>query len=385
MNIMTVVIIYIIIGAIVGLVCSILFFRMDQGWKKVLTVLFGTTSSGGLFIALNKLCSVESGNLRNFLLAIMLISVVVSALVTFIKLCSLLKNQDGANIIRVLDIILGQKDFMQNYYTTRKREIDRKLNLDEINQKNHQLTSRESGLRIYEEELNQRKANIEDQIKQGVFLNLPERQKIPLTNRFLNEFPEYVELYAKYISDMRMHTQDFVCRLKESENNEEKKLLLDAFFLGICTFTIVDLFQENGTNKIRVHFRKLDDNEEYVKLVATTGSNASNKDLTPIPIDRANMINQSYRNRASMIKSLNIQYHFETANEQVWNEYLTYTFGDLFYNDHPFLSFGISVKNKARFEDLFYFLNFCKIEYILQESIDKVAGTCDIINIILGN
>ena len=145
-------------------------------------------------------------------------------------------------------------------------------------------------MRIYEEELNQRKANIEDQIKQGVFLNLPERQKIPLTNRFLNEFPEYVELYAKYISDMRMHTQDFVCRLKESENNEEKKLLLDAFFLGICTFTIVDLFQENGTNKIRVHFRKLDDNEEYVKLVATTGSNASNKDLTPIPIDRANMI-----------------------------------------------------------------------------------------------
>ena len=82
---------------------------------------FRTTSSGGLFIALNKLCSVESGNLRNFLLAIMLISVVVSALVTFIKLCSLLKNQDGANIIRVLDIILGQKDFMQNYYTTRKR------------------------------------------------------------------------------------------------------------------------------------------------------------------------------------------------------------------------------------------------------------------------
>lgn len=385
MNVITVVVVYMIIGAIVGLVCSLLFFRMDQGWKKVLTFLLGTTSSGGLFIALNNLCDVESGNLKNFLLAIMLISVVVSAFGTFVKLCSLLKNQDGANVIRVLDIILGQKDFIEKYYETRRREIDAKLNLDEINQKNQQLESKETGLRAYEEELNQRQKNIENQIKQGVFINLPERQRIPITNRLLNDFPEYVEFYAKYISHIRIHTQDFVERLEKSDNNEEKHLLLDAFFLGICTFTIVDLFQENGTNKIRVHFRKLDDQEEYVKLVATTGITASEKDLTPIPIAKANMINQSYRNRASMIKSLNIQYHFETANEQVWNEYLTYTFGDLFYNSHPFLSFGISVKNKARFESMFYFLNFCKIEYILQESIDKIATTCDIINIISEN
>ena len=382
MNTVTVVIIYLIIGAMVGLVCSLLFFRMEQGWKKVLTFLLGTGSSGGLFLTLNNLCGIEDYDSKNFLLALMLISVSVSALLTFIKLCSLLKEQDGANIIRVLDIILGQKDFIVEYYKTRRREIDTKLNLDEIIQKNQRLENKENGLRVYEEELNQRQKNIENQIEKGVFLNLPERQKIPMTNHLLNDFPEYVEFYAKYISHIRIHTQDFVERLEKSNDNEEKRILLDAFFLGICTFTIVDLFHENGTNKIRVHFRKLDSKEEYVKLVAATGMIASEKDLTPIPIAKANMINQSYRNRASMIKSLNIQYHFETANEQIWNEYLTYTFGELFNNGHPFLSFGISVKNKAKFENMFYFLNFCRIEYILQESIDKIATKCDIINII---
>lgn len=378
-------IIYIIIGGVIGLVFSLLFFRMDEGWKKIGTFIFGAGSSGGIFVFLNWVCDITDKNMKNNLLAVMLMCVVILAAISFKILCGLLKGQDGNNVIRVLDIVLGQKDFMENYYATRKREIDSKLNLDEIEEKSHKLESREKDLINFEDELKKREKYLDMQIQNGIYLNLPERQKIPVTSQFLLEFPEYVETYSKYINHIRKHTQEFECELKErGVSSERRKILLEAYFLGICTFTIADIFQGLGSNKIRVHFRILDEQEEYIKLVATTGRIASAKELTPIPLGKANMISQSYKNRTSMIKSLNIQYHFGTNNEQVWNEYLTYTFDDLLYKGYPFLSFGISVKNKDKYENLFYFLNFCKIEYILQESIDKIRISCDIINIISG-
>lgn len=384
MGIAVVYIIYLIIGGVLGAIFSLLFFRMDEGWKKAGTFIFGLGSSGGVFVSLNVLCSVSDKDTKNYLMAVMLISVVVAAAFTFNILCGLLKNQNGANIIRVLDIILGQKDFMENYYITRKKEIDAKLNLEEIEKKNHQLENKERGLLGFEEELKRREKELENQIQRGIFIDLPEKQKIPVTSHFLVEFPEYVEAYSRYISDMRMHTKEFANKLKEGNISiGEKKILLEAYFLGICTYTITDIFEGNGSNKIRAHFRILDKQNEYIKLVATTGVRASAKELTPIPVKKANMISQSYKNRASMIKSLNIGYHFETNNEKVWNEYLTYTFDSLLYKDLPFLSFGVSVKNKEKFENLLYFLNFCKIEYILQESIEKIMAECDIIDIII--
>lgn len=377
--------IYIIVGGIIGLIFSLLFFRMDEGWKKIGTYVFGAGSSGGVFIALNFMCGISNKSISNRLLLLMLVSLVVSAIISFSKLCGLLKDQDGYNIIRVLDIVMGQKDYMKVYYETRKKEIDAKLNFEEIMRKNEELEKKEKKLIYFEEDLNERKKNLDNQLENGIYLSLPERQKVPVTHTFLTEFPDYTEIYANYILHIRLHTQDFCSRLENCRDKNQQKDVLDGYFYGICTYTISDIFSGNGSNKIRVHFRRLDKKEEYVKLVATTGIQVSAKDLTPIPLLKANMITQSFKNKASMIKSLNSKYHFETKNEFVWNEYLTYTFNDLSYRGYPFLAFGISVKNKEKFETLFYFLNFCKIETILQESIDKIGEKCDIINIITGD
>ena len=103
-------IIYIMSGIILGGAFSLLFFRMDEGWKKIGTTLFGLGSSGGSYCILNEACGIEAKDMKIYLLAILLFSVTVSAIAIFCKLCSLLKNQDGENKIRILDIVLGQKN-----------------------------------------------------------------------------------------------------------------------------------------------------------------------------------------------------------------------------------------------------------------------------------
>ena len=257
------------------------------------------------------------------------------------------------------------------------------MNLKEIKQKNKELKIKEKSIKKYEDEVCRNKQKLKMQIEQGLYLKLPEDKKIPITNEFIAEVPEYVESFAAFINDIRNHTEEFIKELKATKDDtREQKVKLEAYFLGVCTYTITHLFQWNGSNRVRVHFRTLTDEEEYIKLVATTGIEASNKDLTPIPISKANMITRSYEIRSSLIKSLNMEYHYETANENTWEEYLTYTFDNLIYKQHPFLSFGISVKNKRHFTNLFYFLNFCKIEYVLQENLDKIANQCDIINVL---
>ena len=94
------------------------------------------------------------------------------------------------------------------------------------------------------------------------------------------------------------------------------------------------------------------------------------------------MIRQSYNNQTSLIKSLNIQYDERGTHRKVWEDYMTLTFCDIKKDGNPFISMGISVKNKEKFKHLLYFLNFYKIENFLQDrlkEIDKVYHIVDTI------
>ena len=135
-----------------------------------------------------------------------------------------------------------------------------------------------------------------------------------------------------------------------------------------------------SSKNVRIHFRILE-GDKYVKFVAKIGKNLYEEDLTPMSLTKG-MIRQSYNNQTSLIKSLNIEYEERGTHRKIWEDYMTLTFCDIKKDGYPFLSMGISVKNKEKFKHLLYFLNFYKIENFLQDKlkeIDKVYHIVDTI------
>ncbi len=372
-------VIYGLVGIIIGSVSSIFFFRMDVTWKKIITIGSSGGSYFGSITVLNKFFEINDVNLKIFLFMIFLIGFAGGILVTFYKLCTLLKNQDGSNVIRVIDIFLGHKSFIDNYYNTRKDEIDNSLNYEKLVLLKDSVETQKRKLENREILINELEEKYKEQIKDGISIALPVGQYIPVTKQFINLFPDYIESYSRFVSNINGYTVDFEKKVKSKEY--DVKVLLHSYFLAVCTFAITDLFGVNCSNKIRAHFRFLNNDNAYISLVATYGAAIYDRALTPIPIN-VGLISRSSQIQRSIIRSLNLDCDFETANHGVYEDYITMTFGNIKKDNVPFLTMGIAVKNKERYKNMMYFLNFCKIENIIQESIDRIGQMCNIIDII---
>ena len=116
-------------------------------------------------------------------------------------------------------------------------------------------------------------------------------------------------------------------------------------------------------------------------MVAIIGSKLTNRKMTPIPYNNS-MIERSDICKRALIKSINSQYDFSSNNNTIWKDYMTFSFFGLRHNNMPILSFGISVKNEERFRQLFYFLNFFRVEECLEENLEKINDAFDIESII---
>ena len=118
--------------------------------------------------------------------------------------------------------------------------------------------------------------------------------------------------------------------------------------------------------------------------MAIIGETIVSKPMTFIPYSDDSMIKRSYECKRALIKSINIDHDYRSNNYTVWQDYMTYTFYNFKIQDKPYLSFGISVKNEARYKKLFHFLNYFKLEIYLQENIEKLNEYVSIENILYG-
>lgn len=352
-------VIFALIGVMFGGLLSLLFFRMDIAWKKVLVAFFGGGGSVGVYATMTNLCEITEHDLKIGLLAVMLIFFIIGVIGAFFVLCGLLKGQDGYNVIRVLDIIVGHTGFISEYYEIRKKQIDSKLNFEEIIKKNEELEGKEKILNGREIRLKEIQERIDNQSKDLLCLDIPINNHIPITKEFIQLLPEYIDGLAKFSNDIINHTNQFCSEYPEGLDLDESIKRLKSYFLALCTFVITDLFNDVSNSRIRAHVRTLKSNDLYVSLVATYGNGIYNRELTPIPKKRG-MIPKAFEIKRSLIKSINPDYDFETNNCTVWEDYMTLTFYNFCIEKDPFLSMGISVKSREKYKNLMYFLNFIK-------------------------
>lgn len=372
---MAVYLLFSLIGIIMGSIFALLFFQVENKWFRLVSAIVGVNGNGIIFsmarniVGYNKKLIIEC-------MCYSFLFFIVGSVIIFVILFRMLKDKDGKQIIKPRDIFLGQKKYITECYNHFAQEIKNDFYSKEVDEEKKKLNSERASLLAREKDITSREEKLKEQAKNAIVMKLPIDASIPMTNDFLGQFPEFIDGVAKFINDVNLITEHYIVSYNQNAN---KYSSLYSYFLSICSFTMEDLF-EISNNNVRIHFRILR-NSEYVKFVAKMGNSIYNDELTPIPTYRG-MIQQSSMSQTSLIKSLNMSYDEIARHNNIWEDYMTIAFTEICKDKTPYLSMGISVRNKEKFKHLLYFLNFFKLENFLQEKfveIDKVYNIVDTI------
>lgn len=369
---------YIVIGVVIGSIFALLFINFDKSWKKIISFLFGIGGSSGLIVVCKNYFEITNQNMKFWTTTCLCISLMVSFIVLMIVMCKLIKDKDDNDILRIRDILLGQKSYIDKYYEMRCNEIDQKLNIQELKKRELEIIKRENSIENKELYLAQELKKLEQLGNKKLKIQLPEKANIIITNEFLKIMPSYIRDLSKCISDIDKFTEQFI---DENENIAIKEIT--AYLMFIC-LSISEYIFGGRSQDVRIHFRKYNSETKlYEKMVAVIGGKTISRKMTPIPYCDS-MIERSDKCKRALIKSINSDYDFSSNNNTVWKDYMTYSFYGIRYNNLPILSFGISVKNEERFKQIFYFLNYFRIEECLEENIERINDVFDIKSIFYG-
>lgn len=361
---------YTLMGVVLGVVFSLLFVRNDKQWVSFVT---SAGSLGVLFagyVSMNAFFTPLEGQ-RGWLLTFYLLGFLLSAMVFFYVFARVLKTQSEKITLRALDIILGRSKTLEEYYNDRRQEILGNLNAEELIRQKSEL---DQSVQRNQEILQEIKA-LENQC---VNFEIKISTKYPVTSRFIHDMPQYVEKWAIFASEASGLTRDFVQRKKE--NKKLGKQELDAYFLGLCV-AINKIFFANNPQAARSHVRILNRKEAvYRKIISVEGTSAVNKPMTDIPMDQG-MIFHAFQEKASLIKSYNLKYHYGKVNSQ-WYDYLTIPLYGIEASVNgcyfPFISFGVAIQSGYHHEEMLVFLHLMKIEKFIQDQVKLLSDKTNI-------
>lgn len=357
---------YSIIGLVTGSIFSLLFINFDSSWKKIVSSLFSFGGVGGFIVAADYFFEIKSQSMKFWTASFLYIMFIASFVLMMSIMCILIKDKDDADILRIRDILLGQKSYIDKYYEKREREIDTILGIPILEQREREIEIKEKALVEREEFLDAEQKKIDSLGKRRVTISLPEKRNIVVTKEFMKSIPSYIGDFSKCINDIKNNTDLFI-KVDIEKNNLHK---LKTYLLSIAIYISQHMF--GGNNDIRVHFRYYNENtEKFEKLVSVIGINVDSKKMTSIPYE-GSMIKKSYECKRALIKSINSEYDYQSNNYTKWQDYMTFSFYNLQRNNLPYLTFGISIKNASRYKELFYFLGFVGLDMYLNDFIENI-------------
>lgn len=352
---------HIALGALLSLIFILYYINGEGKWKLFLEILIGAGGNFGAIFLLDNWLKSDDAVIRMYSIGSCIISFLVVTFILLVVFSYVIKDKDDRDIIRLRDIMLGQTSWIDKYYQRRTQEIDNKLNIPILENREADLTKRENSIVEKEQYIKLEQEKISQIANKKLRFNLPENTDIILNKEYVEAMPSYISDIIRCINNVSACTNMVIKKSKEDLNITAIK----SYFVSLATYISSDMFGGN-TPDVRVHFRIYDKEKNgYVKLVAVIGKSIVNKELTFIPYDNDSMIKKSYECRRALIKSINSDHDYKSNNYSVWEDYLTYTFYDIKYGDIPFLSFGISIKNAVRYRKILHFLNYFRIEDFL--------------------
>ncbi len=94
-------------------------------------------------------------------------------------MCRLIKDKDDADVLRIRDILLGQKSYIDKYYEKRAKEIDEKLNINNLNKIAEELHIKENSLAERMVLIEKEEEKINELGRKKLRLLLPENAMLP--------------------------------------------------------------------------------------------------------------------------------------------------------------------------------------------------------------
>ncbi len=229
-------------------------------------------------------------------------------------------------------------------------------------------------------------------------------ENIHLTQNMVDLIPKY----HKSINDFRTIMDQSLFKAKQRYSRlcknyketiipqEERLNQLRLYLMDICAYTKTHITENVG---IKVHFRVSKDNF-YLGLIASTDDDDSvdlssdwTTKMTPIPVYKGLIYHSSILN-APLIKTLNQKLNFKATHNDIWKDYITFTFPQFHSGRSPLISYCISVhrdyyKTKGDMLKILAFLNFGDIieKYIFDychicKGLDKAYNIEDIVKAI---
>lgn len=368
----------ILLGAVLAMVFVLYYVNGDGKWKLFLEILIGVGGNAGLIFLMDNMFELNDVIIRLYSISGCIGSFLITTIVLLYVISLIIKDKDDKDIIRLRDILLGQYTWINKYYENRSKEIDNKLNIPALEEREKNITNEEEIIKAKENYLKEELDKLEKLSNKKLRLELPEKASVVLNKEYIDAMPSYLGNVVRCISDIEMCTKMIL------DKSEIDLTGLKSYFISLAMYISNDIFGGNSQD-VRVHFRIYDPLKKgYVKLVAVKGSELVNRDLTFIPIADDSLIKKSYECRRALIKSVNSEHDYRSNNYSVWQDYMTYTFYAIEYNKQPLLSFGISIKNVARYKKDLHFLNYFRIEDYLQNNMEKVNERIDIANTFYG-
>lgn len=369
---------YSIIGIVMGVIFSLLFITFDKSWKKITSAFIGVGGTGGIIVYAGNFFEINEQQMKFWTVSSLCIMFLISFASMMFIMCKLIKDKDDDDILRIRDILLGQKSYIDKYYEKRAKEIDEKLNINDLTKMSEELCAKEKTLQERAEYIEKEEEKINELGRKKIRFQLPENANITLTKDYIDVMPSHFKDIINCIIEIKFNERNYL------ENGINDFNSFRGYLISIALSISSYIFNGNSS-EIRIHFRYYDKTKNgYVKLIAIIGKKIVETEMTFIPYDKDNMISKSYECKRALIKSINSTHDYRCNNYKVWKDYLTYTFHNLETSGKPFLSFGISVKNEKRYEKVFHFLNYLKFEEYLQELIINVNDICEIEQILYG-
>ena len=363
------------IGFVVGCIYALLYINFDQSWKKILSFLFSFGGSSCFLVFINNYFEVTDQT-EKFKTATALFGLLFIGFVfLMIIMCKLIRDKDDDDILRIRDILLGQKSYIDKYYTMRMKEIDeKKLKLPMLEKRDTELKRKEQILRDKETFLEEENRKLKELGRKKLKLNIPIDSQVLISEKFIKLMPSFIDDFSKFIHQIDIIKAGINLNANSSLKNVKSCLLVFATCMSKMVF--------GGNNDVRVHFRYFnEENELYEELISIIGTKSTNHKLTPIPYEDS-MIKKSYETKRCLLKSVNSEYDYKSNNYTKWKDYITYAFYMCIRKNKPYLTFGISVKNEERYKDIFYFLNYIEIESCLDDYIMSITDKTDLEKII---
>lgn len=368
-------------GLVAGVIFSLLFVSFDAGWKKIISGIFSIGVGGGGLWEIYERYQVTDSSTIFTSMGCLCASFLIAFIIFLFIMCKIIKDNDDKDVLRIRDILLGQKKYIEAYYKQREKEIDDKLNIPVLEKREQDVSKRELLCDAKLESLERDREELDKLTDNKLKIKLPEKKNLVVTKEFLDLFPSYVENLGEFIHGINSETKLFLENHEDCMTYEDLRVFLTLLSLQI----LAHLFHKNATD-VRVHFRYYDKEKDgFKKLTSMVASKEYKRELTFIPCNRANMIMKSFECRRALIKSHNIEYDYDGANSTTWTEYMTGAFYNITTNGKPCISFGISVKNATKYKHLFNFLNYCKFESYLQEVIEQLNECHNIETILYGD